>query len=150
MALCIERFPGLRAKHSAELRTRAPVPFTTLHANNAVEAHLYILRVEQLSVPIVTVAGRCLLCCCVQFAEKRKRLQRRSQQQLPSPVAEGASLTPSADDVQGDGGGPGQRGASTPALSLSPNSDANVSASGRQSSCVFDARGCCSQRYNPT
>uniref|UniRef100_A0A6B0VIN9 Putative a-kinase anchor protein 9-like isoform x1 n=1 Tax=Ixodes ricinus TaxID=34613 RepID=A0A6B0VIN9_IXORI len=61
------------------------------------------------------------------FAEKRKRLHRRSQQQLPSPVAEGASLTPSADDVQGDGGGPGQRGASTPALSLSPNSDANVS-----------------------
>ncbi|EEC18443.1 hypothetical protein IscW_ISCW014798 [Ixodes scapularis] len=60
------------------------------------------------------------------FAEKRKRLQRRSQQQLPSPVAEGASLTPSADDVQGDGGGPGHRGASTPALSLSPNSDANA------------------------
>ncbi|XP_042149894.1 pericentrin [Ixodes scapularis] len=72
------------------------------------------------------------------FAEKRKRLQRRSQQQLPSPVAEGASLTPSADDVQGDGGGPGHRGASTPTLSLSPTSDANVSQPASSESVSFN------------
>ncbi|KAM7301569.1 putative diacylglycerol kinase [Ixodes scapularis] len=80
---------------------------------------------------------RCLWCRAT-FAEKRKRLQRRSQQQLPSPVAEGASLTPSADDVQGDGGGPGHRGASTPALSLSPNSDANVSQPASNESVSFN------------
>ncbi|CAN7997228.1 unnamed protein product [Ixodes hexagonus] len=64
---------------------------------------------------------------CLQFDQRRKRLkQRRSQQ--PTPVAEGASLTPSADDVQGDGGGlahPG--GTSTPAQSLSPASNASLS-----------------------